>query len=75
MHKQHSKRRQRRVIKKMVPGARLELARPEGRGILSPLRLPNSATRAYERLMVILQTINKAEVGIEPAYTALQAAA
>gem|GEM_PF-2495055 len=59
----------------MVPGARLELARPEGRGILSPLRLPNSATRAYERLMVILQTINKAEVGIEPAYTALQAAA
>ena len=23
-----------------MPGARLELARPEGRGILSPLRLP-----------------------------------
>ena len=26
--------------KKMVPGARIELARPEERGILSPLRLP-----------------------------------
>ncbi len=53
------------LIEKMVPGAGLEPARGCPRGILSPLRLPNSATRA----------ICEAEVGIEPAYTALQAAA
>ena len=30
----------------LVPGARIELARSYLRGILSPLRLPSSATRA-----------------------------
>ena len=32
-----------------VPGAGLEPAQPNGRGILSPLCLPNSTTRATMR--------------------------
>ena len=51
----------------MVPGAGLEPARACARGILSPLRLPNFATWAGATM--------EAGVGIEPASTALQAAA
>jgi hypothetical protein len=50
----------------MVPGARLELARGFPRGILSPLRLPIPPPG---------HTNLEAGVGIEPASTALQAAA
>src|SRR5688572_6142614 len=52
-----------------VPGAGLEPARPCGLGILSPLRLPASPPGRAERERL------EARVGIEPAYTALQAAA
>ena len=38
--------RQSSFIFKMVPEARLELARLERRGILNPLCLPDSTTRA-----------------------------
>ena len=74
---------------KMVPGAGVEPAWPRGRGILSPLRLPVSppgrvrpgdqrATKAIE--LACAQATMRIEsmeawVGIEPAYTALQAAA
>ena len=50
----------------MVPGAGIEPARGYPRGILSPLRLPVPPP-GPERI--------KAGVGIEPASTALQAAA
>ncbi len=50
---------------KLVPRAGIEPAWCYHRGILSPLRLPVSPPGHYM----------KAEAGIEPAYTALQAAA
>ena len=53
----------------MVPGAGIEPARPLSRGILSPLCLPIPPPGQN------LYSILEAEVGIEPASTALQAAA
>ena len=53
----------------MVPGAGIEPARPLSRGILSPLCLPIPPPGQN------LSSILEAEVGIEPASTALQAAA
>ncbi len=52
----------------MVPGAGIEPARPLSRGILSPLCLPIPPPGPTRKDM-------EAEVGIEPASTALQAAA
>ena len=52
----------------MVPGAGVEPAQYFYRGILSPLRLPISPSGHYRTLL-------EAEGGIEPPYTALQAAA
>ena len=52
------------IEEKVVPGAGVEPARGCPRGILSPLRLPISPPGHV-----------KAEAGIEPASTALQAAA
>ena len=55
----------------MVPGAGVEPARGvKPRGILSPLRLPVSPPGHY-----FTNVLLEAEAGIEPAYTALQAAA
>ncbi len=64
----------------MVPGAGLEPAWPQGRGILSPLRLPISPPGHQYQIMERMiaqrdQQRMEARVGIEPAYTALQAAA
>ena len=61
---------------RMVPEAGIEPARPCDRGILSPLRLPIpplglKAQDDNERVAYKME----AGVGIEPAYTALQAAA
>jgi hypothetical protein len=52
----------------LVPGAGLEPARPFGQRILSPQRLPIPPPGHAEGKM-------EARVGIEPASTALQAAA
>ena len=52
----------------MVPRAGLEPARPFGQRILSPQRLPIPPPGHCEKKM-------EARVGIEPASTALQAAA
>lgn len=57
----------------MVPGAGIEPARPEGRQILSLLRLPISppgrgATHTLEERM-------EARAGVEPAYVDLQSSA
>ena len=54
----------------MVPGAGIEPARPLSRGILSPLCLPIPPPGQNLSLYVL-----EAEAGIEPASTALQAAA
>ncbi len=66
----------------MVPGAGIEPARPLSRGILSPLRLPISPPghtfRKQKRIINDeLHGIVRLEAGagIEPASTALQAAA
>ena len=87
----------------MVPGAGIEPARPCGRRILSPLRLPVpppgqghvSVGRGAHRKIELPELVRagverdaardtfadgttrrmEARVGIEPAYTALQAAA
>ena len=56
-----------------VPGAGLEPAQPNGRGILSPLCLPNSTTRAnmrrrsdLNRWMTVLQTAPLDHLGTTP---------
>ena len=54
----------------VVPGAGLEPARVLARGILSPLRLPIPPPGLIRK-----HHLMEDEVGIEPAYTALQAAA
>ena len=69
------------VTKLRVPGAGFEPARLRGRGILSPLCLPippsgRKFLRVVWRLELLVGGENaEAGVGIEPAYTALQAAA
>jgi hypothetical protein len=61
----------------MVPGARLELARPYDRGILNPLCLPISppghGILALSKL--VLFNVMEAEPGVEPRSTDLQSAA
>ncbi len=54
----------------LVPEAGIEPARGYPRGILSPLRLPIPPPGQLDITYVL-----EAEVGIEPASTALQAAA
>ncbi len=56
----------------LVPGAGVEPARGCPRGILSPLRLPVPPPGHHD---VGACDLVEAGVGIEPAYTALQAAA
>ena len=65
----------------MVPGTGIEPVRCRHRGILSPLRLPISPPGHYSNELDSTETGQgcrekmEAEVGIEPASTALQAAA
>ena len=64
----------------MVPEAGLEPARYFYRGILSPLCLPipplgQTNKNYYTLVFKIRQSLMEAEAGIEPALTALQAAA
>ncbi len=63
----------------MVPGAGIEPARPLGRGILSPLRLPISPPGLNKNCLMSLEIQSdlkmEAEPGVEPRSTALQAAA
>jgi hypothetical protein len=61
---------------KLVPGAGLEPAQCYHRGILSPLRLPISPPgQAILTLRNSIANVVEAGAGIEPTYTALQAAA
>ena len=61
------------VINKLVPGAGLEPARHRWRGILSPLCLPIPPPgHIFDNYTSVFM---EAEAGIEPALTALQAAA
>ena len=59
----------------MVPGAGLEPARHCWRGILSPLCLPIPPPGHIVNLRNYTPYLMEAEAGIEPALTALQAAA
>ena len=75
------------TLREMVPGAGIEPARRLKRGILSPLCLPIPPPGRGKRTCppaqihaVVYRQSNivrtmEAEAGIEPAYTALQAAA
>ena len=59
----------------MVPGAGLEPARHCWRGILSPLCLPIPPPGHTVNYIYYTSFYVEAEAGIEPALTALQAAA
>ena len=59
----------------MVPGAGLEPARHCWRGILSPLCLPIPPPGHMQTISYYTSFLMEAEAGIEPALTALQAAA
>ena len=58
----------------MVPRAGIEPARPQSRGILSPLCLPISPSGQIEYFIITLLKV-EARAGIEPASKALQASA
>ena len=59
----------------MVPGAGLEPARSYKRGILNPLCLPIPPPGHTVNFLYYTSFLMEAEAGIEPALTALQAAA
>ena len=73
------------IFIELVPGAGIEPARPWGRGILSPLRLPISPPGLRSNSMVWrdfttflvsgILLLMEARAGIEPASKALQASA
>ena len=66
------------IFIELVPGAGIEPARPWGRGILSPLRLPISPPgqkKSYFTTTFNFAIQMEARAGIEPASKALQASA